>query len=111
MSLRFVALHSLGKCRPFGTQKNVYQCLTQGLRLGLCRSIALTGLFSVSASYLLECLRVLTEMSASYLLECLRVLTEMSASYLLECLRVFAEMSTSYLLQCLRVLTFVSART
>ena len=54
---------------------------------------------------------VLVSVSASYLLECLRVLTEMSASYLLECLRVLAEMSTSYLLQCLRVLTFVSART
>ena len=31
----------LGLCRPYGAQKNVYQCLTQGLRLGLCRSIAL----------------------------------------------------------------------
>ena len=39
------------------------------------------------------------------------VLVSVSASYLLECLRVLTEMSTSYLLQCLRVLTFVSART
>ena len=39
------------------------------------------------------------------------VLVSVSASYLLECLRVLTEMSTSYLLECLRVLTFVSART
>ena len=37
---------ALGVCRLYGAQKNVYQCLTQGLRLGLCRSIALAGLFA-----------------------------------------------------------------
>ena len=70
---------AFGVCRPYGAQKNVYQYLTQGLRPGLCRGIALTGLFSVSALYLLECLRVLAEMSTSYLLQCLRVLTFVSA--------------------------------
>ena len=38
---------ALGLCRPYGAQKNVYQCLTQGLRPGLCRSIALAGLLYV----------------------------------------------------------------
>ena len=32
---------------PLRGSKNVYQCLTQGLRPGLCRSIALTGLIYV----------------------------------------------------------------
>ena len=40
-----MALHSLGKCRPrWGLKKNVCQCLTQGLRPGLCGSAALAGL-------------------------------------------------------------------
>ena len=34
---------ALGLCRPYGAQKNVYQCLTQGLRPGLGRSVALKG--------------------------------------------------------------------
>ena len=33
---------------PLRGSKNVYQCLTQGLRPGLCRSIALAGLFDAS---------------------------------------------------------------
>ena len=55
VSLRFVALHSLGKCRPFGAQKKVYQCLTQGLRPGLCRGIALAGLIYVITTNQLRC--------------------------------------------------------
>ena len=45
---------ALGLCRPYGAQKNVYKCLTQGLRPGLGRSIALTGLiyvFSINILY------------------------------------------------------------
>ena len=49
-----IGVLALGLCRPCGAQKNVYQCLTQGLRPGLGRSIALTGLVSVSASLKLE---------------------------------------------------------
>ena len=37
----------VGKVPPLRGSKNVYQCLTQGLRPGLCRSIALTGLIYV----------------------------------------------------------------
>ena len=44
---------------PLRGSKNVYQCLTQGLRPGLCRSIALAGLISVRASYLLKWVHVL----------------------------------------------------
>ena len=36
-----------GVVPPLRGSKNVYQCLTQGLRPGLCRSIALTGLIYV----------------------------------------------------------------
>ena len=47
--------HLLWGCAaPTGLKKNVYQCLTQGLRPGLCRGVALTGLVSVSASLKLE---------------------------------------------------------
>ena len=49
-----VGVLALGVCLPYGAQKNVYQCLTQGLRPGLCRGIALAGLVSVSASLKLE---------------------------------------------------------
>ena len=42
---------------PWGL-KNVYECLTQGLRPGLCRSIALTGLFYVLINYLLILMRL-----------------------------------------------------
>ena len=46
---------ALGLCRPYGAQ-NVYQCLTQGLRPGLCRSIALIGLIYVfTTNQLLSC--------------------------------------------------------
>ena len=38
---------ALGLCHPYGAQKNVYQCLTQGLRPGLGRSVALAGLIYV----------------------------------------------------------------
>ena len=38
---------AFGMCRPYGAQKNGYQCLTQGLRPGLCRGIALAGLIYV----------------------------------------------------------------
>ena len=34
----------LGSAAPVGGSKNVCQCLTQGLRPGLCRSAALAGL-------------------------------------------------------------------
>ena len=37
----------LGSAAPFGGSINVYQCLTQGLRPGLGRSIALAGLMHV----------------------------------------------------------------
>ena len=49
-----VSIGVLGLCRPYGAQKNGYQCLTQGLRPGLGRSIALTGLiyvFSINILY------------------------------------------------------------
>ena len=46
---------ALGLCRPYGAQKNVYQCLTQGLRPGLGRSVALAGLFYVFTSNQLLC--------------------------------------------------------
>ena len=39
--------HLLWDCAAPTGLKNVYQCLTQGLRPGLCRSIALTGLIYV----------------------------------------------------------------
>ena len=43
-----VLRYLLGGCAaPTGLKKNVYQCLTQGLRPGLCRSIALTGLIYI----------------------------------------------------------------
>ena len=49
-----IGVLALGLCRPYGAQLNVYQCLTQGLRPGLGRSIALTGLiyiFSINILY------------------------------------------------------------
>ena len=45
VSLQSVDLHSLRKCRSYGAQKKVWKQLTQGLRPGLCRSVALAGLF------------------------------------------------------------------
>ena len=45
---------------PVGGSINVYECLTQGLRPGLCRSIALTGLFYVLINYLLVLMRLLS---------------------------------------------------
>ena len=47
---------ALNLCRPYGAQKNVYKCLTQGLRPGLGRSIALKGSssFSPPSNYLVE---------------------------------------------------------
>ena len=46
---------ALGLCRPYGAQKNVYQCLIQGLRPGLCRGIALAGLIYVFTTNQLRC--------------------------------------------------------
>ena len=55
---------ALGLCRPYGAQKNVYQYLTQGLRPGLCRSVALTGLlyvFSINTLYYFDALALTCE--------------------------------------------------
>ena len=49
----------LGVVSPLRGSINVYQCLTQGLRPGLCRGVALTGLILVSTSYLLKWVYVL----------------------------------------------------
>ena len=50
-----VGAFTLGVCRPYGAQKNGYQCLTQGLRPGLCRGIALAGLIYVITTNQLRC--------------------------------------------------------
>ena len=39
-----------GECRSCGAQKNVWKQLTQGLRPGLCRSVAPLGLFDAPQS-------------------------------------------------------------
>ena len=56
----FAPLHSLGKCRPFGAQQMFRVRLTQGLRPGLCRSIALTGLLYVFSTNILYYFDVVT---------------------------------------------------
>ena len=50
-----VGAFAFGVCRPYGAQKNGYQCLTQGLRPGLCRGIALAGLIYVITTNQLRC--------------------------------------------------------
>ena len=48
MLLRFVNLHSLRKCRPYGAQKSV-----ETINPGLCRSVALAGIFDISPNQFL----------------------------------------------------------
>ena len=50
-----VGAFAFGVCLPYGAQKNGYQCLTQGLRPGLCRGIALAGLIYVITTNQLRC--------------------------------------------------------
>ena len=50
-----VGAFAFGVCCPYGAQKNGYQCLTQGLRPGLCRGIALAGLIYVITTNQLRC--------------------------------------------------------
>ena len=50
-----VGAFAFGVCRPYGAQKNGYQCLTQGLHPGLCRGIALAGLIYVITTNQLRC--------------------------------------------------------
>ena len=50
-----VGAFAFGVCYPYGAQKNGYQCLTQGLRPGLCRGIALAGLIYVITTNQLRC--------------------------------------------------------
>ena len=47
--------HLLWDCATPTGLKNVYQCLTQGLRPGLCRSVALAGLIYVFITNQLLC--------------------------------------------------------
>ena len=50
-----VGAFAFGGVPPLRGSKNGYQCLTQGLRPGLCRGIALAGLIYVITTNQLRC--------------------------------------------------------
>ena len=62
---------AFGVCRPYGAQKNGYQCLTQGLRPGLCRGIALAGLIYVFTTNQLRCDFIAVALSSYWAFSCI----------------------------------------